>query len=229
MIYILEDDTNIRELVVYTLNQSGYDTKGFGLPSELFKELEKQTCELLLLDIMLPEMDGISVLKKLKDNPKIEMFPVVMLTAKGSEYDKVIGLDSGADDYICKPFGMMELVSRVKAVLRRTKPKKNVEDLVFPSLVIKPKAHVVKVNNQEINLTIKEYDLLLMLAKKPGQVFSRDDILERIWGYAFDKENRTVDVHIRTLRVKMKECGHYIETVRGVGYKFEVKDESEDI
>ena len=225
MIYILEDDNNIRELVVYTLNQSGFEATGFALPSEMFKALAKQRCQLLLLDIMLPEKDGITVLKEIRAGKETENIPVVMLTAKGSEYDKVIGLDSGADDYITKPFGMMELVSRVKAVLRRTKPKNNTETIQIDDLTIIPKSHIVKVKDQEVALTMKEYELLLLLSRHPGQVFSRDDLLEKIWGYAFDKENRTVDVHIRTLRVKLKECGSYIETVRGVGYKLEVKDE----
>ena len=225
MIYILEDDDNIRELVVYTLNQSGFKATGFALPSEMFKALAKQRCQLLLLDIMLPEKDGITVLKEIRAGKETENIPVVMLTAKGSEYDKVIGLDSGADDYITKPFGMMELVSRVKAVLRRTKPKNNTEMIQIDDLTIIPKSHIVKVKDQEVALTMKEYELLLLLSRHPGQVFSRDDLLEKIWGYAFDKENRTVDVHIRTLRVKLKECGSYIETVRGVGYKLEVKDE----
>ncbi|HIU13718.1 MAG TPA: response regulator transcription factor [Candidatus Fimiplasma intestinipullorum] len=225
MIYILEDDDNIRELVVYTLNQSGFEATGFALPSEMFKALAKQRCQLLLLDIMLPEKDGITVLKEIRAGKETENIPVVMLTAKGSEYDKVIGLDSGADDYITKPFGMMELVSRVKAVLRRTKPKNNTEMIQIDDLTIIPKSHIVKVKDQEVALTMKEYELLLLLSRHPGQVFSRDDLLEKIWGYAFDKENRTVDVHIRTLRVKLKECGSYIETVRGVGYKLEVKDE----
>lgn len=225
MIYILEDDDNIRELVVYTLNQSGFEATGFALPSEMFKALAKQRCQLLLLDIMLPEKDGITVLKEIRSRKETENIPVVMLTAKGSEYDKVIGLDSGADDYITKPFGMMELVSRVKAVLRRTKPKNNVETIQIDDLTIIPKSHIVKVKDQEVALTMKEYELLLLLSRHPGQVFSRDDLLEKIWGYAFDKENRTVDVHIRTLRVKLKECGGYIETVRGVGYKLEVKHE----
>lgn len=225
MIYILEDDDNIRELVVYTLNQSGFEATGFDLPSEMFKALAKQRCQLLLLDIMLPEKDGITVLKEIRAGKETENIPVVMLTAKGSEYDKVIGLDSGADDYITKPFGMMELVSRVKAVLRRTKPKNNTETIQIDDLTIIPKSHIVKVKDQEVALTMKEYELLLLLSRHPGQVFSRDDLLEKIWGYAFDKENRTVDVHIRTLRVKLKECGSYIETVRGVGYKLEVKDE----
>lgn len=225
MIYILEDDDNIRELVVYTLNQSGFEATGFALPSEMFKALAKQRCQLLLLDIMLPEKDGITVLKEIRSRKETENIPVVMLTAKGSEYDKVIGLDSGADDYITKPFGMMELVSRVKAVLRRTKPKNNVEMIQIDDLTIIPKSHIVKVKDQEVALTMKEYELLLLLSRHPGQVFSRDDLLEKIWGYAFDKENRTVDVHIRTLRVKLKECGSYIETVRGVGYKLEVKHE----
>ncbi len=225
MIYILEDDDNIRELVVYTLNQSGFEATGFALPSEMFKALAKQRCQLLLLDIMLPEKDGITVLKEIRAGKETENIPVVMLTAKGSEYDKVICLDSGADDYITKPFGMMELVSRVKAVLRRTKPKNNTEMIQIDDLTIIPKSHIVKVKDQEVALTMKEYELLLLLSRHPGQVFSRDDLLEKIWGYAFDKENRTVDVHIRTLRVKLKECGSYIETVRGVGYKLEVKDE----
>ena len=225
MIYILEDDDNIRELVVYTLNQSGFEATGFALPSEMFKALAKQRCQLLLLDIMLPEKDGITVLKEIRAGKETENIPVVMLTAKGSEYDKVIGLDSGADDYITKPFGMMELVSRVKAVLRRTKPKNNTEMIQIDDLTIIPKSHIVKVKDQEVALTMKEYELLLLLSRHPGQVFSRDDLLEKIWGYAFDKENRTVDVHIRTLRVKLKECGSYIETMRGVGYKLEVKDE----
>lgn len=212
-------------MVVYTLNQSGFEATGFALPSEMFKALAKQRCQLLLLDIMLPEKDGITVLKEIRSRKDTENIPVVMLTAKGSEYDKVIGLDSGADDYITKPFGMMELVSRVKAVLRRTKPKNNVETIQIDDLTIIPKSHIVKVKDQEIALTMKEYELLLLLSRHPGQVFSRDDLLEKIWGYAFDKENRTVDVHIRTLRVKLKECGGYIETVRGVGYKLEVKHE----
>ena len=221
MIYILEDDASIRELVNYTLNNSGLDSVGFSRPSEFFKQLNESIPELVLLDIMLPEEDGLSVLKKLKSRPETEGLPVIMVTAKVTEYDKVVGLDGGADDYISKPFGMMELVSRVKAVLRRTKkePAAAEEAYELGGLYVNPAKHIVRADGENVTLTIKEFNLLCLMIKKQGFVFSRDQLLYEIWGYEYDGESRTVDVHIRTLRQKLGRCGSLIETVRGAGYR----------
>ena len=197
MIYLVEDDESIRELVVYTLKSQGMDAKGFERPSLFWKELEKEVPALILLDIMLPEEDGISILRKLRTGPDTRKIPVIMLTAKGTEYDVVMGLDSGADDYIPKPFRMMELISRIKARLRRAEDK----------------------GAEEYHLTLKEYEMLVLLLKNSGMVLSRTQLLNQIWGYEFDGESRTVDVHIRTLRQKVGSAGDLIETVRGVGYK----------
>lgn len=220
MIYLVEDDNSIRELVIYTLANSGLEAQGFGLPSEFWNAADKRLPDLVLLDIMLPEEDGLTVLRKLRENPATRRTPVMMLTARGSEYDKVLGLDSGADDYLAKPFGMMELVARVKALLRRNGAAvSGKEEYRLGSLYVSPKEHVVRVDEEEISLTLKEYDLLCFLLKNQGLVFTRDQILSEVWGYEFNGESRTVDVHIRTLRQKLGSCNTLIETVRGIGYK----------
>ena len=219
MIYILEDDNSIRELVTYTLNRSGHEAKGFDLPSQFWAEMEHDQPDLLLLDIMLPEEDGIHILKRLRANPATSQLPVIMLTAKGSEYDRVTGLDSGADDYIPKPFGMMELVARVNALLRRAKPQSSPEKYTAGEIELHPDRHQVLVEGKEVTLTHKEFELLSVLIQQPGIVFTREKLLNQIWGYTFEAESRTVDVHIRTLRQKLGPCGSYIETVRGTGYR----------
>lgn len=221
MIYFLEDDNSIRELVVYTLNTTGYDAQGFSRPREFWSAMEQARPDLILLDIMLPEEDGLQILRKLRASPATKKLPVMMLTAKGSEYDKVLGLDNGADDYVAKPFGMMELVARIRALLRRTGGPEETGEREFTreGLSVSPTRHVVRVNGQEVALTLKEFELLCYLLENDGVVLTRDKILAKIWGYDFDGETRTVDVHVRTLRQKLGECGRLIETVRGVGYK----------
>ena len=223
MIYVLEDDSSIREFVVYSLCHMELEAKGFEKPSLFWESIKNQTPSLILLDIMLPEEDGFSVLGKLRNNSELKDVPVIMLTAKNSEYDKVMGLDAGADDYVAKPFGIMELVARIKAILRRTKSNevKTQSDTKFEvgNLKVYLDKHTVKVDGEQINLTLKEYELLVMLLENRGKVLNRDQLLNKIWGYEFDGESRTVDVHIRTLRVKLKEAGNLIETIRGVGYK----------
>lgn len=217
-IYLVEDDDSIRELVVYTLKSQGFDARGFGRPSLFWKAMEKEQPALLLLDIMLPEEDGISVLKKLRIRPDTRKLPVIMLTAKGSEYDTVVGLDSGADDYIPKPFRMMELISRIRALLRRAENTEG-EEYQMENLYVCPARHVVTVDRMPVSLTLKEYEMLCLLLKNSGTVLSRTQLLNQIWGYEFDGESRTVDVHIRTLRQKLGNAGGLIETVRGLGYK----------
>ena len=225
MIYFLEDDNSIRELVVYTMNSTGFEAVGFGKPAEFWAAMEKEVPSLVLLDIMLPEEDGLSILKKLRANPATKKLPVMMLTAKDSEYDKVLGLDSGADDYVPKPFGMMELMARIKALLRRTGSQEPEErEYTLGKLYVSPSRHLVKVDGKEVSLTLKEFELLCFLLENDGMVLTRDKILARIWGYDFDGETRTVDVHVRTLRQKLGECGSLIETVRGVGYKIDGRD-----
>lgn len=218
MIYIVEDDSSIRELVAYTLNSQGMEAEGFECPSAFFKALDKKMPDLVLLDIMLPEMDGLSVLRKLKGTPACSRLPVIMLTAKGSEYDTVMGLDSGADDYIPKPFGMMELLARIRAVLRRTKEKKG-EVREYGSICVYPESRRVTVSGEEVTLTSKEFDLLCALMAQAEKVCTRSQLLSTVWGYISDGESRTVDVHIKTLRQKLGEAGQLIETVRGMGYK----------
>ena len=218
MIYLVEDDESIRELVVYTLKSQDLEAKGFEKPSLFWKELEKEVPSLILLDIMLPEEDRISILKKLRARPDTRKLPIIMLTAKGSEYDTVMGLDSGADDYIPKPFRMMELISRIKARLRRVEDK-GAEEYRIGNLYVCPSRYVVTVNQEPVSLTLKEYEMLCLLLKNSGMVLSRTQLLNQIWGYEFDGESRTVDVHIRTLRQKLGEAGDLIETVRGIGYK----------
>ncbi len=219
MIYLLEDDESIRNFVCYALNNSGYEAKGFERPSEFWAAMEEEIPSLLLLDIMLPEEDGLEILKKLREAPKTSTMPVIMLTAKATEYDKVIGLDSGADDYISKPFGMMELMSRIKAILRRVVVEADRSEYVIGELYVCPEKHIVRVSDRDVVLTFKEFELLCLMIQNRGTVFTRDQILQKIWGFEFDGENRTVDVHIRTLRTKLGVAGDYIETVRGIGYK----------
>ena len=219
MIYCVEDDSNIRELVVYTLNATGMNARGFGDGKSFMEAVANETPDLVLLDIMLPGEDGLSILKKLKSSSKTKHIPVIMVTAKGNEYDKVIGLDAGADDYVSKPFGMMELVSRIKAVLRRTRQSKESEEYVIGNLRMVLDSHEVFVDNELVALTYKEFELLRKLMKYKKTVLTRDRLLEEIWGYEFTGETRTVDVHIRTLRQKLGSAGDMIETVRGVGYR----------
>ena len=221
MIYLLEDDNNIRNFVTYALNNSGLETQGFEKPSEFWRAMEEKKPQMAILDIMLPEEDGMTILNKLRMKADTANMPVIMLTAKGEEYDRIIGLDSGADDYVSKPFSVMELISRIKAVLRRSEGgnKESIEEYTAGPVNLNVTKHVVKVNNVEVKVTYKEFELLTMLMKHKERVFDRDEILEKIWGYDFDGENRTVDVHIRTLRCKLGDAGNIIETVRGVGYK----------
>ena len=221
MIYLLEDDDSIRDFVIYTLNSQGMEARGFPLPSLFWQAVGEQMPALVLLDIMLPEEDGLSVLKKLRATPRTAKLPVIMLTAKGTEYDKVVGLDGGADDYVAKPFGMMELLARVKALLRRTEDLRPAQEsrYVIGDLTVNRKRHEVFVKGEAVTLTKKEFDMLCYLLENKGMVLTRDQLLNQIWGYDFDGENRTVDVHIRTLRQKLGDCGTYIETIRGIGYK----------
>ena len=218
MIYCVEDDDSIRELVVYTLQNSGYEAEGFDRGEPFFEALDQCVPELVLLDIMLPGEDGIQILKRLRTDLRTAEIPVMMLTAKSAEYDKVVGLDNGADDYITKPFGMMELMARIKAVLRRSQ----VHDrsvYQYGPVVVDDKAHSVMAEGHGVELTLKEYNLLLILLNNVGTVLTRDMLLTKIWGYDFDGETRTVDVHVRTLRHKLGEAGTIIDTVRGVGYR----------
>lgn len=221
MIYILEDDDSIRKLIKYPLTSQGFQVEDFSLPSLFWAALEKQRPELLLLDIMLPEEDGISILKKLRVNPETSSIPVIMLTAKDSEYDVVIGLDAGADDYVTKPFGMMALVSRIKAVLRRYEKSDSKKELLEAGgIKLDENRHAVFAGAQQIFLTVKEFDLLLLLMKNQGNVLTREQLLNSVWDLSSDIESRTVDVHIRTLRSKLGDYENNIETIRGVGYKF---------
>lgn len=223
MIFCVEDDKNIRELIIYTLKTMGLDAVGFSCALELEQELKTNTPELFLLDIMLPDKDGIEILSNLKASNKTKDIPVIMITAKGSEFDKVTGLDLGADDYIAKPFGMMEMTSRVKAVLRRS-IKTSINDNIISckGISIDTKKHCVLSNNQEVFLSFKEFELLKVLIENKGFVLSRDQLLNKIWGYDYDGENRTVDVHIRTLRQKLLDNADVIQTIRNVGYKVDI-------
>lgn len=224
MIYLVEDDDSIRELITYTLQSQGMEAEGFSKPSDFWAAMARQRADLILLDIMLPEEDGLAILKKIRRGADTREIPVVMLTAKGSEYDTVLGLDSGADDYIPKPFRMMELLARIRALLRRAdqgadgkKPAQR--EYRLDGLYVCPVRHVVQVDGKDVSLTLKEFELLCLLFSEQGAVLTRGQLLDRIWGYAFDGESRTVDVHIRTLRQKLGAAGSCIETVRGVGYK----------
>ncbi len=219
MIYLLEDDDSIRKLVVYALESQGYEAVGFELPAAFWAAVSKRTPDIVLLDVMLPEEDGLTVLRKLRSNAATKRVPVIMVTAQNAEIDRVRGLDAGADDFVSKPFGMMELVARVRAVLRRTETDAAVKEYRIGSLYLCPQRHQVQVEGREIMLTYKEYALLQLLAENSGSVLTRDVLMDRVWGMETERENRTLDVHIRTLRAKLGEAGGCIETVRGVGYK----------
>lgn len=219
MIYCVEDDDNIRELVIYTLETTGLKARGFSEGKAFMEALAFETPELILLDIMLPGEDGLTLLGKLKKSPNTRDIPVILVTAKASEYDKVFGLDNGADDYVTKPFGMVELVSRIKAVLRRVKKYTGEAEYSIENLKLNERKHEVTVNDQPIALTLKEFELLNQFLRNLNTVMTRDQLLAEIWGYGFHGETRTVDVHVRTLRQKLGSEGHLIETVRGVGYR----------
>ena len=224
MIYCVEDESAIRDLMVYTLQVSGFDAQGFENDADFWAAMKEQRPELIILDVMLPGEDGLTILRKLRSSPVTTDIPVIMATAKDSEYDKVIGLDSGADDYLAKPFGMMEMVSRIKAVLRRAGNRQPVI-LSYGMIVFDENRHAVTVDGNAVLLTLKEYELLKLFMESPGRVFTRDNILSSVWGVDFAGETRTVDVHIGTLRTKLEKAGDYIRTVRGVGYKLEEENE----
>ena len=219
MIYFLEDDESIRKLVIYALMSQGFEVKGFDRPSAFRKAMKEELPELILLDIMLPEEDGISILKQLRKAPETVSVPIIMVTAKGKEYERVEGLDLGADDYIVKPFGILELTARVRAVLRRNHTAPVPKEYRIGRLLISPERHVVQLDGEPVQLTVKEFSLLCLLAENAGNVMKRSVLLDSVWGLGNEPESRTLDVHIRTLRMKLKEAGSYIETVRGIGYR----------
>lgn len=221
MVYCVEDDTSIRELMLYALRASGFEAEGFPDSTGLFEALGREEPQLILLDIMLPGMDGIEILKQLRSAAQTAHIPVIMASAKGTEYDKVVGLDLGADDYLAKPFGMMEMVSRIRAVLRRSRAAVPGQSLRLGRLTMDALAHIVHADGIRVELTLKEFELLKLFMEHPGRVFTRDQLLERIWSTDYVGETRTVDVHIGTLRTKLGTCGEYIRTVRGVGYRME--------
>ncbi len=225
MIVILEDDKSIRELVLYTLKNAGYNAVGYSNSLEFFDSIKTEKPKLLLLDIMLPEEDGLEVLSKIRKAEDTKSLPVIMLTAKDTEYDKIIGLDSGADDYVTKPFSMLELISRVKALLRRTEKNENKNILEYKLLKLDDESHKVYLNDKSVEMTLKEYNTLRLLLLKQGKVITRDELLNTVWGYEFQGETRTVDVHIRAIRAKLGELENYIETIRGVGYRIGEKDD----
>ena len=219
MIYCVEDDSSIRDLMIYTLRASGFEAEGFENGAALFSALEKAKPELIMLDIMLPGDDGLTILRKLRADMSTASVPVIMATAKSTEYDTVIGLDSGADDYLAKPFGMMEMISRIKAVLRRTGASTKKTLLTVGEIEMNPEEHTVSAAGERLNLTLKEYDMLKLFMENVGHVFTREQLLYKIWEADFVGETRTVDVHIGTLRTKLGSCACCIETVRGVGYR----------
>ena len=223
MIWCVDDDDTIRDIEVYTLTQTGFEAKGFSDGISMLEALKTEKPELIVLDIMLPEKDGVEVLKEIRSNPETRKTPVIMATAKGTEMDKVQGLDTGADDYLVKPFGVMEMVSRIKAVLRRCEPNVKEEALVIGEITLSDKEHLVTVNGEKVVLTFKEFEILKLFMSNPGIVFSRDKLLSEVWGIDYLGESRTVDMHIKTLRQKLGDAGNLIETVIGVGYKMEGK------
>lgn len=218
MIYFVEDDTNIRKLVCYALEKDGYNIKGFAVPSEFWTEIKKEIPQLILLDVMLPEEDGLSILNKLQSDSEYKNIPIIMLTARGSEFDKVTGLDMGADDYIAKPFGMIELTSRIRAVLRRYEKTNRAKEYRIGDLYVNFEKHIIEVLGEEITLSFKEYSLLKVLLEADGNVVARDKLLTSVWG-DFYEESRTLDVHIRKLRMKLGTAGELIKTVKNIGYK----------
>jgi two-component system alkaline phosphatase synthesis response regulator PhoP len=222
MIYLVEDETSIRELVIYTLKNSGFEIRGFTGSVDFWQAIYEKPPRLILLDIMLPGEDGLEILKRLRISAETKKIPVMMLTAKGSELDKVMGLNLGADDYLTKPFGMMEMVARVKSLLRRTEENNKTDVFTAGNMTVDIPRHIVTAAGEEVSLTVKEFDLLVFLLQNKGIVFTRDKILREIWGHNFEGETRTVDVHIRTLRAKLGSAGDMIQTVRGLGYKAEL-------
>ena len=223
MIYCVEDDSAIRDIEVYALRSTGFEAEGLESGEQLFEAIKKQLPELIILDVMLPGEDGLEILRRIRQSAVTRSVPVIMATARGEEYDKITGLDSGADDYLVKPFGMMEMVSRVRAVLRRAGVSDTTRErsLSLGALTLDPSSHTVTAAGQPVTLTLKEFELLRTMMAKPGVVFTRDRLLSEVWGTDYDGETRTVDVHIRTLRQKLGECGAMIGTVRGVGYRRE--------
>ena len=223
MIWCVDDDNTIRDIEVYALTQTGFEAKGFADGVSMLEALKTEKPELIVLDIMLPGKDGVEVLKEIRSNPETRKIPVIMATAKGTEMDKIQGLDTGADDYLVKPFGVMEMVSRIKAVLRRCEPDEKEEILSIGEITLSDKEHLVTVNGEKVVLTFKEFEILKLFMSNPGIVFSRDKLLSEVWGINYLGESRTVDMHIKTLRQKLGDAGALIETVIGVGYKMEGK------
>ena len=221
MIWCVEDDPSIREIEVYALHSTGLEARGFADGAEFWEALEKEQPELVILDVMLPGEDGVAILKRLRADERYRDIPVIMATARSTEFDKVQSLDLGADDYITKPFGMMEMVSRVKAVLRRSQPEQTAALLKLDGLTLDESQHTVTIDGQRITLTYKEYELLRLFLSHPGMAFSREQLLQTVWNTDYAVETRTVDMHIRTLRQKLGDYGRYIETIRGVGYRLE--------
>ena len=223
MIWCVDDDNTIRDIEVYTLTQTGFEAKGFADGISMLEALKNEKPELIVLDIMLPGKDGVEVLKEIRSNPETRKIPVIMATAKGTEMDKIQGLDTGADDYLVKPFGVMEMVSRIKAVLRRCEPAEKEENLSIGEITLSDKEHLVTAGGEKVVLTFKEFEILKLFMSNPGIVFSRDKLLSEVWGIDYLGESRTVDMHIKTLRQKLGDAGSLIETVIGVGYKMEGK------
>jgi two-component system alkaline phosphatase synthesis response regulator PhoP len=223
MIWCVDDDNTIRDIEVYTLTQTGFEAKGFADGISMLEALKTEKPELIVLDIMLPGKDGVEILEEIRSNPETRKIPVIMATAKGTEMDKIQGLDTGADDYLVKPFGVMEMVSRIKAVLRRCEPDEKEEVLSIGEITLSDKEHLVTVNGEKVVLTFKEFEILKLFMSNPGIVFSRDKLLSEVWGIDYLGESRTVDMHIKTLRQKLGDAGALIETVIGVGYKMEGK------
>ena len=221
MIWCVDDDHTIREIEVYTLEQTGYKARGFSDGNSMLEALKKEIPELIILDIMMPDIDGLEVLRTLRSEAKYKNIPVIMATAKGTEMDKISGLNSGADDYLVKPFGVMEMVARVKAVLRRTAKETVSADVVIGGITMKEDEHKVFVDGKKVELTHKEFEMLRLFMNNPNLVFSRDKLMNKIWGTDYIGESRTVDMHIKTLRKKLGNCGGQIKTVIGVGYRLE--------
>ena len=229
MIWCVEDDPSVRDIEVYALTSTGLEALGFEDGNTIWDALQKKQPDLVLLDVMLPGVDGLELLTQLKASERFRNLPVIMATAKGSEFDKVRSLDMGADDYITKPFGMMEMVSRVKAVLRRSQPKQSAPLLKLKGLTLDENQHTVTIDDQRVVLTYKEYELLRLFLSHPGMAFSREQLLQTVWNTEYAVETRTVDMHIRTLRQKLGEYGRYIETIRGVGYRLEDKYDKQNL
>ena len=219
MIFLFEDDDSIRKLVIYAMESQGFKVTGFAEPGAFWNEIDKTIPDLLLLDIMLPGEDGISILKKLRRSSRTKNIPVIMLTAKNTEFDRVEGLDAGADDYISKPFGMMELIARIRAVQRRFEKSDELKEYLIGDLYLCPERHEIRVGGKQIDLTYKEFSLICLFCENRGIVLTRSQLMDKVWGFEAEYENRTLDVHIRTLRSKLGQAGAYIETVRGIGYR----------